>query len=126
VNSFTRKHQPKTSILFSNCNLAATIPDATFAQKIPHDYEGIPAIQRASAIGTMLARPPAAAVTIAVGGTNYYYADNVFYARAYQGGTVVYQVVGPPTGAVIRTLPVGCTTARVGGVVYQRCGTTYY
>jgi hypothetical protein len=31
-----------------------------------------------------------------------------------------------PAGAIIATLPAGCTTARVGGGVYQSCGGTYY
>jgi hypothetical protein len=39
---------------------------------------------------------------------------------------VVYQVVPPPAGAIIVTLPGGCTTARVGNVTYQQCGPTYY
>jgi len=38
----------------------------------------------------------------------------------------VYQVVGPPAGIVITTLPVGCRSVRVGGVAYSQCGPTYY
>jgi hypothetical protein len=80
----------------------------------------------AIAVGTMLARPPAAAATVAVGNTSYWYHDNVFYTRVVSGGAVRYQVVGPPAGAVIATLPAGCRSVRVGGVAYSQCGSTYY
>jgi hypothetical protein len=78
------------------------------------------------AVGTMLSRPPAAATTVVVSGTNYYYDGGVYYARAYSSGQVVYQVVPAPAGAVIRTLPGGCTSVRRGNVVYSQCGGTYY
>jgi hypothetical protein len=42
------------------------------------------------------------------------------------GGSVVYQVVAPPAGAIITTLPTGCQTVRVNNVSYSQCGTTYY
>jgi hypothetical protein len=77
-------------------------------------------------VGTMFVRPPAAAVTIAFGGSSYWFHDNVYYVRVMTGGKVAYQVCGPPAGIIIRTLPAGCATARVGNVVYQRCGATYY
>jgi hypothetical protein len=35
-------------------------------------------------------------------------------------------VIAAPAGAVITTLPVGCTVTIVGGVSYQQCGATYY
>jgi hypothetical protein len=78
------------------------------------------------AIGTMLARPPTAAVTVAYGGSSYYYADGAYYTRVMSGGSVVYQVVAPPAGIVIATLPAGCHSTRVGAVTYSQCGTTYY
>jgi hypothetical protein len=34
--------------------------------------------------------------------------------------------VEPPMGAVIATLPAGCTSVNQGGVTYSQCGTTYY
>ena len=37
-----------------------------------------------------------------------------------------YQVCAPPMGAIIVTLPAGCTTVRVGGVAYSKCGVTHY
>src|SRR5262245_41743820 len=78
------------------------------------------------AIGTMLAKPPRASTTVVVSGANYTYADGVFYQEVFYGGSVSYRVVTAPPGAVIVTLPVGCTTTVVGNVSYQQCGTTYY
>lgn len=92
-------------------------------------YEGwkvAAGVGAAIAVGTMLARPPQAAVTVSVGGTSYWYADGVYYTRVMSGGAMVYQVVGPPVGAVIRTLPAGCRSVRVGNVAYSQCGPTYY
>jgi len=38
----------------------------------------------------------------------------------------VYQVVSPPAGIVISTLPAGCSSVKVSGVAYSQCGPTYY
>jgi uncharacterized protein DUF6515 len=43
-----------------------------------------------------------------------------------EGGEVAYQVVPAPAGAIIATLPAGCTTVNVGGVAYSQCGPTHY
>lgn len=81
----------------------------------------------AIAIGTMLARPPAAAVTVAMAGTNYYYNDGAYFARVMTGGAVAYQAVAPPIGIVVPRLPaVGCSGVRMGGVAYTQCGSTFY
>jgi hypothetical protein len=80
----------------------------------------------AIAVGTMLARPPASAVTVAVGGSSYWYQDGAYFTRVMTGGAVAYQAVAPPVGVVVPRLPVGCTAVRMGAVAYQRCGTTYY
>jgi hypothetical protein len=61
-----------------------------------------------------------------VSGSTYYVHDNVYYTRVMSGGAVTYQVVGPPAGAIITTLPANCTSALVGGVTYTQCGPTYY
>jgi hypothetical protein len=45
-----RRGQPKSTIVFSNWNLSAQLPDEKFARRVPDDYEGIPVIQRASAV----------------------------------------------------------------------------
>jgi len=61
-----------------------------------------------------------------VSGSTYYYHDNVYYTRVMSSGTVAYQVVGPPAGAIITTLPKSCTSVRVGNAAYMQCGPTYY
>ena len=58
--------------------------------------------------------------------STYYVHDNVYYTRVVTGGEVAYQVVAPPPGAIITTLPAGCTTAQVSGATYSQCGPTYY
>jgi hypothetical protein len=78
------------------------------------------------AIGTMFARPPAAAATVVVSGTSYMYSDGAYYARVVSGGEVAYQVVPSPAGAIITTLPSGCSNVYVGGVAYSQCGGTHY
>jgi hypothetical protein len=65
-------------------------------------------------------------VTVVAGGSSYYYADNAYYTRVMVGGQVSYQVVAPPVGVIIPTLPVGCSSVRVGNVAYTQCGPTYY
>ncbi len=44
------KGQPESTIEFSEWNLAPQITDATFLASVPDEYEGIPIIQRASAV----------------------------------------------------------------------------
>src|SRR5262245_36501456 len=83
-------------------------------------------IGAAIAVGTMLARPPAAAVTVTYANSSYWYSGGTYYTRVVSGGAVAYQVVAPPAGIIIATLPAGCSTVRVGGVAYSQCGPTYY
>ena len=45
-----RRGQPTSTIVFKDWNLAAQFSKETFARKVPDDYEGIPVIQRASAV----------------------------------------------------------------------------
>ncbi len=78
------------------------------------------------AVGTMLARPPTTSVTVVASGTNYMYADGAYYEQVMYGGQVSYQVVTAPAGAIITTLPAGCTTTIVNNVSVQQCGATYY
>ena len=54
------------------------------------------------------------------------YHDNVYYTRVVTGGEVAYQVVAPPPGAIITTLPAGCTSVQVSGATYSQCGSTHY
>jgi hypothetical protein len=89
-------------------------------------WRAVAAVGVGIAIGTMLARPPAAAVPVPVAGTTYYYADNTYYTRVMSSGSVAYQVVAPPAGAIITTLPANCKSVRVGNATYTQCGPTYY
>jgi hypothetical protein len=89
-------------------------------------WRTVAAVGAGIAIGTMLAKPPAAAAPVVVTGSTYYYHDNVFYTRVMSSGTVTYQVVAPPAGAIITTLPANCKSVRVGNVAYTQCGPTYY
>ena len=89
-------------------------------------WKAVAAVGAGIAIGTMLAKPPAAAKPVVVTQTTYLYHDGVFYTQAMSSGAVVYQVVEAPAGAIITTLPAGCTSARVGDATYTQCGTTYY
>jgi Family of unknown function (DUF6515) len=89
-------------------------------------WRTVAGVGAAIAVGTMLARPPAAAVTINVGGSSYWYSGGSYYTRVITGGSMAYQVVAPPAGAIIATLPGSCRSVRVGNVAYSQCGRTYY
>lgn len=89
-------------------------------------WKAVAAVGTGIAIGTMLAKPPAAAAPVAVSGTTYLYQDGVFYTKVMSSGAVVYQVVEPPAGAIITTLPAGCESVRVGDASYTQCGPTFY
>jgi hypothetical protein len=97
-----------------------------------NDYEGagvagfVAGAMTAAVIGSMVAAPPPAATTVVVQDHRYYYSDQVFYEPVYHGGTVAYQVVAPPPGAVVPVLPAGCTAQQVGPTVYQVCSGVYY
>ena len=87
-------------------------------------WKAVAAVGVGIAIGTMLAKPPAAATTVVVESSTYYVHDNVYYTRVVTGGEVAYQVVAPPPGAIITTLPAGCTSVKVSGATYSQCGPT--
>jgi hypothetical protein len=89
-------------------------------------WKAVAAVGAGIAIGTMLAKPPAAAAPVVVSQTTYLYQDGVFYTKVMSSGAVVYQVVAPPAGAIIATLPAGCKSVRVGNASYTQCGPTYY
>jgi hypothetical protein len=99
------------------------------AGEVYDSYEGwrvAAGVATGIAIGTMLARPPSSSVTVVAAGTNYMYADGAYYERVMYGGEVTYRVVSAPAGAIITTLPAGCTSTVVGGVAVSQCGPTYY
>src|SRR5215207_1463093 len=89
-------------------------------------WKAVAAVGAGIAIGTMLAKPPAAAKTVVVTGSTYYVHDNAYYTRVMSSGEVAYQVVEPPAGAIITTLPAGCKSVNVSSVAYTQCGPTYY
>jgi hypothetical protein len=89
-------------------------------------WKVVAGVGAAIAVGTMLARPPTAAATVTYSGSSYWYGNGVYYTRVISNGQTVYQVVAPPPGIVITTLPAGCSSVRVGGVAYSQCGPTYY
>ncbi len=62
----------------------------------------------------MLAKPPAAAKTVVVTESTYLYEDGVYYTKVMSSGSVVYQVVDAPAGAIVTTLPAGCKSVNVG------------
>jgi len=50
INYKARRGNPSSTIVFKDWNLAPQLTNETFARKVPADYEGIPVIQRASAV----------------------------------------------------------------------------
>ena len=82
-------------------------------------WKAVAAVGAGIAIGTMLAKPPAAATTVVVTGSTYYYHDSAYYTKVMSSGRSSYQVVEPPAGAIITTLPAGCKSVRVGNATYR-------
>jgi len=99
---------------------------------VGHRYETYEAwkvvagVGAAIAVGTMLAKPPKAAAPVSASGSTFYYDNGTYYTRVISDGATVYQVVEPPAGVVITTLPAGCSPVNVGGVAYSKCGATHY
>ena len=58
--------------------------------------------------------------------SSYYYDSGTYYTTAISNGAPAYQVVSPPAGIVIATLPGGCSGINRGGIAYSQCGSTYY
>lgn len=65
---------------------------------------------------------PRLAVTLAIGGLLFYYADGIYYRHATSG----FIVATPPVGVVITTLPVGYTVFVLGGLTYYYYADVYY
>ncbi|HZY39468.1 MAG TPA: DUF6515 family protein [Mucilaginibacter sp.] len=53
----------------------------------------------------------------------YYYYDGIFYCPYDNGG---YQVVTPPLGAAVPTLPEGATAIKIDGIQYYEASGVYY
>jgi Family of unknown function (DUF6515) len=70
---------------------------------------------------TINTRPPYYS-SVVVGGNNYIYSDGVFLQP--RGNS--YVVIAPPTGAVVPSIPEGCSATNQGGVVYYDCSGVIY
>ncbi len=56
----SRKGQPTVDLTFTSWDLAPQITNATFVPKVPAEYQGIAIVQRAAAVKSTAATPPAA------------------------------------------------------------------
>ncbi|MCL4245704.1 MAG: hypothetical protein KJ002_11325, partial [Candidatus Dadabacteria bacterium] len=56
------------------------------------------------------------------GETAYYDCGGAYYSSVSQG----YQVVSPPIGATVNTLPNGAVSETIGGTTYYSYGGAYY
>lgn len=77
-------------------------------------------------MGTLVEVLPSTATPVMVGGSRYYYDTNIFLTEVFDGGMLLYQVVPAPIGAVVSTLPAGCTVQYFNGKSFSICGNTYY
>ncbi|WP_019501474.1 DUF6515 family protein [Pseudanabaena sp. PCC 6802] len=74
------------------------------------------------AIGTAINNRPPYAVPVVVGGNNFIYSDGVFLQP--RGNS--YVVIAPPIGAVVPSIPDGCTVTNTDGVIYYNCSGVIY
>ncbi len=74
------------------------------------------------AIGAAVCTPPPYYSTVYVGSSTYIYSDGVFLQPSGDS----YVVVKPPIGAVVPSIPDGCTATDIGGVVYYSCSGIIY
>jgi hypothetical protein len=73
-------------------------------------------------IGAAINSRPPYYSTVVVGGNNVIYSDGVFLQP--RGSS--YVVIAPPIGAVVPSIPDGCTVTNQGGVVYYNCSGVIY
>jgi hypothetical protein len=73
-------------------------------------------------VGAALSTPPPYSVPVIVGSNNFIYSDGVFLQPS--GGQ--YIVVRPPIGAVVPSIPDGCTAKDNSGVVLYDCSGVIY
>ncbi|MGA7932351.1 MAG: DUF6515 family protein [Kovacikia sp.] len=83
---------------------------------------GLAGLATGLAIGATLTTPPPYYTPVVVEGNNYIYSDGVFL----QPSGSSYVVIKPPIGAVVPSIPDGCTTTDIGGVVYYDCSGIIY
>jgi Family of unknown function (DUF6515) len=79
-------------------------------------------------MGTIVESIPSSAVPTRVRNTTYYYDSsyNLFFMQVFDAGAIIYQVIPPPLGAVVTTLPAGCLFQYMNGKPVSICGSTYY
>jgi hypothetical protein len=73
-------------------------------------------------IGAAISTPPPYYNTVVVGGNNYIYSDGVFLQPSGNS----YVVIAPPIGAVVPSIPDGCSATNQGGVIYYDCSGVVY
>jgi hypothetical protein len=74
------------------------------------------------AIGATINNRPPYYNTVVVGGNNFIYSDGVFLQP--RGSS--YVVIAPPVGAVVPSIPEGCSVTNQGGVIYYDCSGVIY
>ncbi len=79
-------------------------------------------------IGAILESIPSTAVPVMVKSTTYYYDSsyNLFFMQVFDGGVIVYQIIPPPLGVVVTTLPTGCLFQYINGKSISVCGNTSF
>jgi hypothetical protein len=73
-------------------------------------------------IGAAINTRPPYYSPVVVGGNNYIYSDGVFLQP--RGNS--YVVIAPPVGAVVPSIPEGCSATNQGGVIYYDCSGVIY
>jgi len=114
--------------------LQATVDQNGMAIYNGHDalvagqYGSATYISATIAMGTIVESLPSSAVPTRVRNTTYYHDSsyNLFFMQVYDAGLIVYQIIPPPLGAVVTTLPAGCLFQYINGKPVSICGTTYY
>ncbi|PZV18763.1 MAG: hypothetical protein DCF20_01485 [Pseudanabaena sp.] len=83
---------------------------------------GLAAFATGLVIGAALTTPPPYYIPIFVGDTRFIYSDGVFLEPSGSS----YIVVKPPIGAIVPSIPDGCSTLDIGGVVHYDCSGVIY
>jgi hypothetical protein len=91
------------------------------------DYNGWGAAAAVLGAAVVMRNLPYGYETVYYDGAPYYYSGDAYYEEVYYEGDVAYQQVAAPVGAVVSTLPPGCTSSsNAAGETYYECAGTYY
>ena len=74
-------------------------------------------------VGALVNSVPSDTETISVGDRTYYYSQGSYLESADSGK---YEIVAPPVGATVSTLPAGAQLTTARGVAFYAAGETYY